>query len=285
MNKSRIAVVGMGYIGNHLYSYLKSIRSIGNFELSFYNKSTLNEIVNKEFDFVFNCAGNTGDFKNNIWATVSSNLVLNHFLLEHVDIKKALVLLSSTRIYGSSNEAKYFFHEDANIMPINTNHLDIDFIYNGTKMLSESVAINLSRSLNYNIVICRLSNLYGKFLRSDLNDSTYLKLMLRYKMEGRTLLVNQNIDSTKPFVYIDDAIQGIILAAIKSTKSDVYNISSGESYSIKNWLDFLGLSYERNESNVMSIFCNVAIDKAKTELGFDPCYFLQELSFDQIFTE
>ncbi len=78
LNKSRIAVVGMGYIGNHLYSYLKSIRSIGNFELSFYNKSTLNEIVNKEFDFVFNCAGNTGDFKNNIWATVSSNLVLNH---------------------------------------------------------------------------------------------------------------------------------------------------------------------------------------------------------------
>ena len=45
------------------------------------NLDNFKSISKFEFDYVFNCAGNTGDFRNQILETVESNISLAIFLL------------------------------------------------------------------------------------------------------------------------------------------------------------------------------------------------------------
>lgn len=278
-----IAIVGTGYIGNRLANAFGHYQKSANLKIQTFNRTSLNLLKNATFDFVFNCSGNTGDFRNQIWETLNSNLNVNQFIFENAKINKCLILLSSSRIYGFTNDPNNIFEENDFLSESNKIHLGIDYIYNGTKMLMESVAMNLATKSSYKIVICRLSNVFGNYSKNDLDDSTYLKLMLRHKIENKPFSVNQNIDSTKGYIYIDDAISGVILSAAKSETSGIYNICSGKSYSIKDWLEKLSVNYTLNkEEQTESTHSKISIKKAQIQLGYNPQYYLENLNLNQI---
>jgi len=277
-----IGVAGLGYVGRHLADFLNTYSAEFQYSLSTFTRSNIEDVKGKEFDYFFNCAGNTGDFRQKMWETIESNLFLTKYLLENIKIKEAYIALSSTRLYGFSDKKDILFEENE----IDSNpksHLSIDFVYDGTKKLLESILWNLGGKVRHKIIICRLSNLYGKYTKSDLNDSTFFKLMLRSKIEDRPLKVEQNVLSTKGYIFVEDAILGIIHSAVYAAKNNVYNICSGESYSIGDWMRYFKIDYTLgNEINSPSYSRN-SIKKAAAELFFHPKTFLTNVSWSELF--
>jgi nucleoside-diphosphate-sugar epimerase len=279
----KIGIVGLGYVGNHLLQYLSGNSEEYGFLVIPYDRETILDLNGERFDYFFNCAGNTGDFRNRIWPTIDSNLVLTRNLFEKIKVNDCYVALSSTRLYGYSTDENVLFSE-YNTLTRGIDHLNIDFVYDGTKMLLESILWNYRMRAESRIAICRMSNIYGKYKVEDLNDSTFLKKMIRCKVEGKSLKVEQNIFNTKGYIYIDDAVQGILRAALYSKESDIYNICSGESYSISDWLKYLKIDFEFMEEGGTPFHSRNSIDKAITKLKFKPKFYLKDIEFKNIYS-
>lgn len=259
-----IGIIGLGYVGKNLYEYLIKISSDYNTKILSFTKSNLSEIKNHTFDYFFNTAGNSGDFRYDIFGTIDSNLNLTKYLLENLNVAEKYVALSSTRIYGFTEEKDIFFDEDYLSV---TNHKEIDFIYDGTKKILESIILNYSKKLEYQVSIARLSNLYGKL--NVLNDATLIKKIIRYKIENRELFIEESkAFGKKDYIYIDDAVKGILQLALYGKNRNVYNIASGQSYSVKQISEILDLKLNIEEDNKKTTYSNISIQKAMSELNF-----------------
>jgi nucleoside-diphosphate-sugar epimerase len=261
-----IGIIGLGYIGKNLYEYLQKNTFELNTKIVTFDKKNFRSVIDFEFDYFFNTAGNSGDFRENIFETVESNIDLTVFLLKNIKLKNKYIALSSTRLYGFSESENVFFEEDF----YSTNqHLNIDFIYDGTKKLAESILLNSAEKLNYEIVIVRLSNVYGMF--DELNDSTLIKKIIRLKSENSELKIRKSVaDSKKDYIYIDDAIEGIIQCAMFGENKEIFNIAYGKSFSIKEISDILKLKLAFENDNSKPVFSNISIKKSISKIQFKP---------------
>lgn len=282
LNNSKIAIVGMGYLGRNLFSELQDLQTKFSFSIETFTRKNIETMRNQSFDFVFNCSGNTGDFRSNIWQTIESNLSVSQFIQENVNITKALVLMSSTRVYGFTDAKDSVFIESDNLSSALNDLSNIDFVYNGTKILLESAALNYGKQSNTKTVICRLSNIYGNYHLNDLDDATYLKVLLKKAYLNESVLIKQNAQNSKDYVHIEDAVKGILLSALHSDNSGIYNIASGQSYTLQDWLDFLKINYTFDDKLLTPTFSNISINKAKKELKYSPKKKLSNIAISQI---
>ena len=260
LRSKKIGVIGKGYIGSNLINYLKSLK-INPISIT---KENIDIIEKDFFDYIINCAGNSGDFRQKLIETVESNVSLNSYILEKAKIKYNYIYLSSSRVYGFSNDDNFIFEEDSYNC---YNSLNLDYIYDGSKKLAESLLINYSDSVNYKIVILRLSNVYGNF--DFLDDTTLIKKIIRYKKESlNNLSVKENRYSKKDYIHINDVVENITNILLKIKRTDVYNLSYGKSYSIDNISNFLKLNIESDET-IKPIYSNLSNSKIKKEFSID----------------
>ncbi len=92
--------------------------------------------------------------------------------------------IRSSRVYGFSNNDNTIFDEES----INCyNNLNLDFIYDGSKKLAESLLFNYSNKVNYNIAILRLFKCLWKL--NSLDDSTLIKKIMVIKEQRNSLFV------------------------------------------------------------------------------------------------
>ena len=272
-----IGVLGTGYVATRLINLLKSEKKINVICLTRLN--LLDKINKHTFDYFFNCAGNTGDFRTKIDETLDSNLFLNQFLVKNLVVREAFVYLSSTRVYGFCTDNSISFNEEYQSLESHTN---IDFIYNGTKKLTESYLLNIK--LPYRVIVCRLSNLFGDYSLADLDDSTYIKVMVKHFLEKKELIINQNINSSKDYIFIEDALNGIIKSAVNAPKTDYFNIASGSSYSLTDWLNYLATPFEATNQQQNAVFSRIDVTKSKKILDFTPKYNLSNLEKIRLFS-
>lgn len=260
LRSKKIGVIGKGYIGSNLINYLKSLK-INPISIT---KENIDIIEKEFFDYIINCAGNSGDFRQKLIETVESNVSLNSYILEKAKIKYNYIYLSSSRVYGFSNDDNFIFEEDSYNC---YNNLNLDYIYDGSKKLAESLLINYSDSVNYKIAILRLSNVYGNF--DFLDDTTLIKKIIRYKKESlNNLSVKENRYSKKDYIHINDVVENITNILLKIKRTDVYNLSYGKSYSIDNISNFLNLNIESDET-IKPIYSNLSNSKIKKEFSID----------------
>lgn len=258
LNNKKIGILGIGYIGSNLLAYLKKF-NIDAIEIS---RKNLNNFKGEKFDYFINCAGNSGDFRENLIETVQSNVNLNSYILENIKIKYNYIYLSSSRIYGFSKNDKIIFDENSFN---NYNNLSLDYIYDGSKKLTESLLINYSKNVDYKIAILRLSNVYGNF--DCLDDSTLIKKIIRYKRESqKNLDVKQNRYSKKDYIHINDVVESIINVILKIKNSDVFNLSYGKSYSLDEISKILNLDIKSDES-MEPTYSLISNDKIKKEFS------------------
>lgn len=270
-----IGILGTGYIGKNLMNYLNTNQNI---EVKVFNRDNLADIKKYTFDYFYNCAGNTGDFRKDLKKTIESNLFLNIYLLDNLKITNSFIYLSSTRLYGFSDKKDVVFKEDHQT---NENHLSIDYIYDGSKKLTESYLIN--KSTEFNVVICRISNVYGNYTIQDLDDSTYLKVLLKKYVTKDIINIKQNILSEKDYIFIHDALKGIIQASLFKEEKTIFNIATGNSYSLKSWINYLGLEYEiDSQEKSHPLYSSIDISKANKLLNFNTVFNLENLTINDI---
>ncbi len=257
-NNFKIAVIGLGYLGKNIFSYLKSL----NAEVIAITKKNYDVLEKDTFDYVINCSGNTGDFRQNLIKTIESNISLNCYILEKAKIKYSYLYLSSSRVYGLADNDKVIFDENSCNCYDN---LKLDYIYDGSKKLTESLLANYSNKVNYKIAIIRLSNVYGNF--DKLDDSTLIKKIIRYKKESLdNLRVKENRFSKKDYIHINDVVENVVKVSLKIKNSDVFNLAYGKSYSLDDISSILNLHIQSDES-MKPTYSKISNNKIKKEFS------------------
>lgn len=141
---------------------------------------------------------------------------------------------------------------------------------------------------NFNSVTVFVTNLYGAFDNFEGNTSHVIPSIIQKIWESKN-----NGDSyvelwgdgtpTRDFLYVDDAINGLILSAEKYDKTEPLNLGSGVEITIEKLAKMimkimnvnLEIKWNTNMPNGPPRRC-VSFEKAKNEIGFSPKTRLEE---------
>lgn len=215
-----------GFIGSHLVSRLKQEGIEPKlFDRKLYSLEDKNSLVEfvRDCDTVFHLAAinDPSDpevFKVNVLGT--ANLL---DVVKTAGANPKVIFTSTIGVYKPPEKGR-IVDEMYEISPRNR--------YTLSKLLCEELFKYSSRVESVNSVILRLSNVYGP---GDRVGRSVTSNFLDAAKKGSPLILYGSGDQTRDFVFIDDVIEALLLAA--STDLDmnpsVINICSGEETSIK----------------------------------------------------
>ncbi|MBI4180432.1 MAG: NAD-dependent epimerase/dehydratase family protein [Chloroflexi bacterium] len=127
-------------------------------------------------------------------------------------------------IYASTMSV---YSEPPHYLPVDENHLaEPSTIYGIAKLVGELYANFYSKAMN--TIILRYSGAYGRGQR----ESDAIPTFISQALNNRPITIHGDGRQTSDFVFIDDVVQGTILAWEKA-KPGVYNIGSGEEMSVR----------------------------------------------------
>ena len=187
------------------------------------------------------------------------------------DVKK-FMFASSRETYGNIKADK--FTED--MAHIN----NCESPYTASKIGGEALVNSYRECYGIDTVIFRFSNVYGMY-----DDSVRVVPQFIRKAQDNETLTVFGADKCLDFTYIDDCVDGIMLAIEKfdDAKGDVYNLAFGEGTTLvklaEKVKDLLGSSsdIDISEARTGEVIRYIAdISKAKTALGYNP-----KVSFDE----
>lgn len=245
----KIAILaGAGFIGTNLALYLSkdeqnnitvvdekedyfhddlSISNIDKCVMSFNENTDFNEVL-KGKDIVYHLisTNNPTSSNNNIGREIIDNIAITINILEACvkqNIKKIIFLSSGGTVYG--NPLEYPIKEDTVENPITT--------YGIQKLTIEKLLYlyNYVHKLNYSII--RLSNPYGPYQRP--NGKLGVITTFVYKaLKGEKLVVYGDGSVVRDYIFISDAVEGIVRIASSCTEEKIFNLGSGIGTSVNN---------------------------------------------------
>jgi UDP-glucuronate 4-epimerase len=137
------------------------------------------------------------------------------------------VFASSSSVYGQSSRTP--FREDDNIShPLS--------IYAATKVAGEAVAFTYSHTYALSVVCLRLFTVYGPGQRPDLAIRKFAGMIL----EGKEVPIFGDGSLKRDYTYIDDIVDGILLALDARGEFDVFNLGNSHPVRIDEMVDTLG---------------------------------------------
>jgi nucleoside-diphosphate-sugar epimerase len=265
-----IGILGEGYIGRHLADLLINL----GFNVKSYNRDNIDDLCAERFDIFFNCAGVTGDYRSKPFVNINANISLSEYLISNL-VTNAYVGLSSIRVYKS------FFQPQTEVSLIKVNSTDFDYIYDGSKLLMESMILNIGAQKWPNIAMLRLSNVFGKFPASKLGNETLLKVIVNAALTNQKIVIKQNSGNAKDYISLDDALEGMIRSGFFNKGHEIYNLASGNSITLNSLVNKLSVDAEFN-SRAKKQVSLISIEKAKAKLGFEPKFNIDSLSLSNM---
>lgn len=180
-------------------------------------------------DYIFHAAGAmTGEVINNRpLEVIDANLTGTRNCLDLLhEQKKAghngrLVLFSSVTVYGNNSSAdRTVTEKDTEI----AGTLDVPYAaYAETKRMSEVLALSYCRQHDIDVVIARLSTVYG-YTRFPPNTAFYE--FIKKALNNEDIVLKSSGLPRRDNIYIDDAVNGLLLICKKGVRGEAYNISS-----------------------------------------------------------
>ena len=166
---------------------------------------------------------------------MNSNIIGVKNLLDLAKKNKAkLVYISSAEIYG---EIKKYQKSENDYGYID--HMKIRAAYPISKKAAETLAIAYSNEYSVSIVICRLSHVFGPTMTPE--DNRASSEFIRLGINRKTIVLNNNKIIERSYTYVVDAASAILYIMLNGKNQEVYNVASGESITIKEFADIVGL--------------------------------------------
>ena len=178
--------------------------------------------------------------------------------------QKNLVYASSSSIYGAEPKIP-FSEEQKSSRPIS--------LYGATKRANELIAYSYSHLYSIPITGLRFFTVYGPWMRPDMALFKFAKKI----QAGEPIDVYGNGQMKRNFTYIDDIIQGTLLALYKPQPYAIYNIGNDKTESLENYIktleNFLGKKALRNylsrqPGDMTETWADIS--KIRQELGYEP---------------
>lgn len=180
-------------------------------------------------DFIFHAAGamERNEIFNKPLDVICANILgLQHcaeYLMQQFRAGEAmgrLILFSSITIYGNRSGISVTEEETTGAL-----HLDDPYAaYAETKRMSEVTALAYHRQHAVDVVIARLSTVYGPVA---LRPATAFFDFLNSAENGQNIILKNSQFSRRDNIYIDDAVDALMILLEKGVNGQAYNISSG----------------------------------------------------------
>ncbi len=161
----------------------------------------------------------TNDFKSNVLPVLSMISSIQYFQ-KRID----LVFTSTASIYGCPSQ-----------LPVDESFPDHpQTTYCLHKKLAEDYLHAAVLQKKLSVISMRLSNVYGPGASSSSPDRSILNKMISFAAEGKTLEVFDQGSEIRDYIFIDDAITALLLAAsyCKEAQGQTYVLGSGFGTSI-----------------------------------------------------
>ncbi len=264
---------GTGFIGTNLIIRLLSLGAnvratfherhplVEDYRIEYNSCNLLNmndcKRVTKNIDYVFMCAANTSGaavMKSTPLVHVTSNIIMNSQMLEasYINKVKKFIFISSSAAYPPSGDTPIMEHEMFNADPYDT-YYGVGWMKRYTEILCKLYSEKLKNPMK--TLVIRPSNVYGTYDKFDPLTSHVMAATIRKVVERHNPIeIWGSGNDIRDFIYIDDFIDGLLLATEKINKFDAINIASGTGYSVNDILK-IALDVE-NYNNVNIIYNN-----------------------------
>ena len=270
-------VVGKRPLHSDIYSRVEKIQT----DLS--NPINCKDVM-KDIQFVFHLAAFVGGVKQNLEhpaTMISRNIPLN------------------SNVIKAANDAgveKYLYMSCGCVYPDIQGMLTEDMAWNGppasgaihfgwTKRMGELETRAYQDEFGLKTAIVRPSNAYGPGdLYDEYRSHVVPALIIKARKKSNPFTIWGDGKSRRDFIFVDDVVEGLLLAIEKHTAGDPINISTGISTSIKELTQKI-LSISENENS--EILCEseelkgssskiLSIEKSTRILNFHPKFSLDE---------
>ncbi|MGN1157358.1 MAG: NAD-dependent epimerase/dehydratase family protein [Agathobacter sp.] len=216
---------------------LKRLNNVTIKEAEFNIETNFDELIRGQ-DIVYHLVSTTvpGTSNQQIALELEANVIVTSKLLDacvRCEVKKVVYISSGGTVYGKESNCP--IKEDTPTYPISS--------YGIQKVTIEKLLYlyHYLHDLDYRVV--RLANPYGPYQRPDgvlgaVTTFTYKALC------NEEIIVYGDGSVVRDFIYIDDAIRGIINIADGDTHNKIFNLGCGYGTSIKQVLDTIEQALE-----------------------------------------
>lgn len=242
-NNKFLITGGKGFIGKHLETFLKNknieVIAPSSKEFDVTQKQDWKTFLLENITCVIHLAGRT--FVPDSWEKpdefISMNFQGTVNAVEFCRIKNIPMVFISAYIYGKPK--KLPISEGDEVNPNNP--------YAESKYISEQVCEFYARNFNLNIAALRLFNVYGP---NQKENFLVPHIINQVKNSDKEIIEILDLTPKRDYVYIEDVCDAIYKVAEKNSGYNVYNIGSGESYSVKEVIDIIQELSETNKEVV-----------------------------------
>jgi len=209
--------------------------------------------------------------------TMSVNTIGTWNMCELAVKHKAKLLFTSTsEVYGDPQVSPQSESYRGNVSTIGPRA-----VYDESKRFGETIVSAFVRNKNLNGRITRIFNTYGP--KMNPNEGRAVVNFIKQAIKNEYIAIYGDGSQTRSFCYVDDEVEGLILAMEKGKRGEVYNIGNNREMSI---LVFAKLIKKLADSKSKIIFEPLPEDdptqrkpditKAKKRLGWNPKIDLEE---------
>jgi len=229
-------------------------------------------------EYVFMCAANTSGaavMEKTPLVHLTPNLIMNALMLEagyEADVKKYLFISSNT-VYPVTDQPA---QENDVINEFYDKYFIVAWMKRFSEIMCEMYATKIKKPMT--TIIVRPANIYGPHDDFEWETSHVLPALIRRVVERHDpIMVWGDGSDIKDFIYIDDMVNGLLLAMEKIDGYDFLNIASGKQYVLKDLLNLM-ISIDGFDGATINFDASkptmipkrlIATRKAKEILGFE----------------
>lgn len=293
-NKTILISGGTGFLGTFLCDvlryrnskYKQNIKVICLSRNSHLNNDTVTYIenditkpisINEQIDFIIHLASNTHpeQYKADPIGTIITNVYGTYNLLSLAKDKhvEKFLMASSCEIYGNC--------EDYPLKESCTGKIDCNTAragYNESKRLCESLCQSFLQQYNVKSSIFRMARVFG--VDRTKNDSKAMAQLINKAVRGEDIILKSKGDQKFSYIYIADAVSGIIKVLLDGEICEAYNIAADyDGKTLKEYADFLAsltgtrVVYDIKHDPNVSQAQNAVLDTNKIKkIGFTPLF-------------
>ena len=293
-NKVFLITGANGFLGQALIKKLKKINckkiiAISRKQFNLILDSDVRRMFLKHKpNIVFHLAASVGGIginKKNPGKFFYENAIINLNVIHHAYLNKVEKIISTGSVSSYPHKTNLPFKEE-NLW--NGYPEEVNSSYGIAKRLIHAQSLSYKKQYNFTSILLLLTNLYGPYDNFDPESSHVIAALIKkfyYGKINNTKYVNVwgNGSATRDFCYVDDIIDGIILAAKRYRKVEPLNLGSGKEVSIKTLckniaeiINYKGrIRWQKNKpTGPKRRFLSIL--KAKKEIGFKQSTNLKE---------
>jgi len=177
------------------------------------------------------------------------------------------VYAASSSCYGIPDV--YPTPENAEIRPM--------YPYALTKYVGEQYVLHWEKVYGLPAISLRLFNVYGPRARTSGTYGAVFGVFLAQKLAGKPFTVVGNGNQTRDFTFVTDVVEAFILAAKSKLRNEIFNVGSGNHYSVNKLVELLGGNVVHIPKRPGEPDCTFAdISKIKKKLEWRPKVSVEE---------